>query len=400
MKKVLIVVATLMMLVTMVGCSSSNETPSNSSDGEEDQSTVQVIKVGGSGPLTGGAAIYGNAVKNAAEIAVEEVNALGGDIQFELNFQDDMHDTDAAVTAFGNLVDWGMQISLSCVTSAPAANVSPLYAENQIFALTPSASNPTVTFADINDEDSAFGNVFQMCFSDPGQGTASATYIKNHNVGSKVGIIYKNDDNYSTGIYDKFVDEAENIGLNVVYVGTFDSASETDFSVQLSQAAAAGVDVLFLPIYYQPAALILDRANKDGYAPVFFGVDGMDGILGLENFDTSLAEGVYLLTPFDENSEDEKTQHFVKTYVEKFGEKPNQFAADAYDCIYALYEACNNAGVKASMSNEEICALLVKEFTAMEFDGITGVSKWIATGEVKKDPLAVVIKDGAYASAE
>lgn len=396
MKKLAVMLAALMMMVTLIGCSSNSKTPEEGQSSSEETTT---IKVGASGPLSGGAAIYGNAVKNAAEIAVEEVNALGG-IQFELNFQDDEHNGDKAVSAFGALLDWGMQISMHTVTSGPGAAVSPLYQEEQIFAITPSGSSPSVTFVDINDDSTAYGNIFQMCFSDPGQGTASATYIKNHNLGEKIAIIYKNDEDYSTGIYNKFMAEASSNGLNVVYVGTFDDSSATDFSVQLAECETAGADVVFLPIYYQPAALILDRANKDGYSPIFFGVDGMDGILTLENFDTSLAEGVYLLTPFDAHAEDEKTQHFVSVYTDKFGAEPNQFAADAYDVIYALYEACTAAGITSDMSNAEICEKLVKQFTTMTFEGITGESTWMATGEVRKDPLAVVIENGVYVSAE
>ena len=397
MKKLAVMLAAMMMLVTLIGCSSNSDTPADD-QGSTEEATM-AIKVGASGPLSGGVAIYGNAVKNAAEIAVEEVNALGG-LQFELNFQDDEHNEDKAVSAFGALLDWGMQISMHTVTSAPGAAVSPLYQEEQIFAITPSGSSPAVTFADINDDSTAYGNIFQMCFSDPGQGTASATYIKNHNLGEKIAVIYKNDDNYSTGVYDKFMAEVANNGLNVVYVGAFDDSNATDFSVQLAECEAAGADVVFLPIYYQPAALILDRANKVGYSPIFFGVDGMDGILTLENFDTSLAEGVYLLTPFDANAEDEKTQHFVKAYMDKFGEIPNQFAADAYDVVYALYEACTAAGITPDMSNADICAAMIKQFTTMTFEGITGESKWITTGEVRKDPLAVVIENGVYVSAE
>ena len=218
---------------------------------------------------------------------------------------------------------------------------------------------------------------------------------------AKVAIIYKNDDNYSKGIHDTFVAEAAAKSLAVVYEGTFDDSNAQDFTVQLGKAQEAGADILFLPIYYDPASLILTQANGMGYKPTFFGVDGMDGILGLEGFDTSLAEGVYLLTPFSADATDELTVNFVNKYKEKFGEVPNQFAADAYDCIYAIAQACEAAGVTADMSSADICAKLVEQFTSMTFSGLTGSEMtWNANGEVTKSPKAVVIQNGVYVGVE
>ena len=395
MKRVLKLLLAACLSLSLVGCGSDD---SDSSDTSSSDSVV--FKLGGSGPLTGGASVYGNAVKNAAEIAVEEVNALGG-IQFELNFQDDAHDTEKAVTAYGTLADWGMQVSLATVTSAPGAAVAPLYTDDTTFAITPSGSSTAVVFQD-DACTNPYGYVFQMCFTDPNQGIASADYLSEHtDIGTKVAVIYKNDDNYSTGIYQKFIAEAADVDLEVVYSGSFDDSSATDFSVQLQQAQAAGADVVFLPIYYQPASLILTQANQMGYAPSFFGVDGMDGILSLEGFDTSLAEGVYLLTPFSADATDEKTVNFVNKYVEKYGETPNQFAADAYDCVYAIYNALTAGEATPDMSNAEIADILIEQFTSMTFDGVTGTSvTWSTTGEVSKAPKAVVIQDGVYVGVE
>jgi len=185
-----------------------------------------------------------------------------------------------------------------------------------------------------------------------------------------------------------------------VYEGAF-SGTANDFSVQLKEAQDKGADLVFLPIYYQPASLILNQAKAMGYAPTFFGVDGMDGILTLEGFDTSLAEGVYLLTPFNADAEDELTKSFVSKYQELYNETPNQFAADAYDCIYALAQACETAGITADMSNEEMCEKLVATFTSMKFTGLTGTDMtWNANGEVSKVPHAMIIQNGVYVGVE
>ena len=406
-KKALAVFTAAVMTAALTACGGAAPAPAAQTSAEAEpaaeaaESAGGAIKIGGSGPLTGGAAVYGQAVKLAAEIAVEEINAKGG-LQFELNFQDDAHDPEKAVTSYGVLKDWGMQVSLATVTSAPGAAVSQMYKDDNIFGITPSGSSLAVIYQDPDNAANPYGNVFQMCFTDPNQGVASADYFAGHpDLGSKIAVIYKNDDNYSSGIFAKFKAQAETNGLEIVYEGTFDDSNASDFSVQLTKAQAAEADIVYLPIYYDPASLILTQANQMGYAPTFFGTDGMDGILTLEGFDTSFAEGVYLLTPFSADADDDLTKNFVESYkARKDGEVPNQFAADAYDCVYAIAQACEAAGVTADMSASDICDALVKQFTSMTFAGLTGQSTWAESGEVSKSPKAVVIKGGVYVSAD
>ena len=393
MKKLLKGGLAAVMAFSMYACSSQGGSNGGGS------ASGDAIKVGLSGPMTGGAAIYGQAVQRAAEIAIEEVNAKGG-VQFVLNAQDDEASPDKSPTAYGVLKDWGMQLSLGCVTSGAGYAVSQDYQNDHIFAVTPSGSSMDVILNPNTNE--YYGTVFQMCFTDPNQGVASADYLKEHdNLGSKVAIIWKNDDNYSTGVHDKFVEEAGKVGLEVVSDTTFNDSNDSDFSVQIKSAQDAGADILFLPIYYEPAAAILVAANQAGYKPTVFGVDGLDGILGVEGFDTSLAEGVYLLTPFSADATDEKTVNFVTKYQEKYGEVPNQFAADAYDVIYAFAQSCEAGGVTADMSPSDIADVMIEQFTSMTFDGLTGTGMtWAETGEVSKDPKAMVIKDGAYVGVQ
>ena len=388
MKKFFAIFLAAMMIFSLAACSGGSTEPAQPADGGEGEGAV-TIKIGATGPLTGGAAIYGQAVKNGAEIAVEEVNAMGG-IQFEFNMQDDTHDPEKAENAYNALVDWGMDMMMGTVTSAPAEVTSADAYADRYFFLTPSASSTNV----IDGKD----NVFQMCFTDPNQGTGSATYISEKNLGSKIAIIWKNDDSYSTGIRNTFVEQAAALGLEIVTEETFTEATKTDFSVQISKCQEAGADLVFLPMYYEPASLILNQANAVGYAPTWFGVDGMDGILTMEGFDTSLAEGVIVLTPYSADDSSALNQNFVKKYQDKFGEVPNQFAADGYDCIYAMYKAATEAGIDpASMDHEAICDAMVAKFTSMTFDGLTGASMtWGSDGTVSKLPNAVVIQNGAY----
>ena len=272
-KIVSIILVSAVMVMAFAGCGNGAGNKTGDS---------AAIKVGGIGPLTGGAAIYGTAVKNGAEIAVEEINAKGG-IQFELKFEDDENDAEKSVNAYNKLKDWGMQISMGTVTTQPCIAVSTELNSDRIFAVTPSASSTDV----IGGQPDKNGNVtiprkdnmFQMCFTDPNQGVASAEYISEKKLGEKIAIIYNNSDAYSTGIYQKFMTEAEKLGLEVVCTKTFTDDSANDFTSQLNEAKSAGADLLFLPIYYTPASLILSQAAKMKYEPKFFGVDGMDGIL-------------------------------------------------------------------------------------------------------------------------
>ena len=385
-KKLLSLVMAAAMVLGLAACGSSADTADTGSDNSASGTT---FKIGTIGPLTGDAAIYGQAVANGAKIAVDEINASDSAIKFELQSQDDVADGETSVNAYNKLMDWGMQLLAGPTTTGAAQAVSAVANTDRTFMLTPSASSTDV----IDGKD----NVFQVCFNDPNQGTGSADYMAENMPDAKIAIIYRNDDAYSQGIHDTFVTEAAAKGLNVVYEGTFTKDTATDFSVQLTGAQSAGADLVFLPIYYQPASVILNQANAMGYAPTFFGVDGMDGILTMEGFDTSLAEGVMLLTPFSPDAQDERTQNFVKSYQEAFGDTPNQFAADAYDAVYILKAALETAECTPDMSSTDICEAVVAVMPTLSVDGLTGAGMtWDASGAVSKDPMAVVIENGTY----
>ena len=388
-KKLLSLVMAAAMVLGLAACGSSADTTDTGSD---DSASGTTFKIGTIGPLTGENAIYGLAVANGAKIAVEEINASDSAIKFELQSQDDVADGETSVNAYNKLMDWGMQLLVGPTTTGAAQAVSAVANTDRTFMLTPSASSTDV----IDGKD----NVFQVCFTDPNQGTGSADYMAENMPDAKIAIIYRNDDAYSQGIHDTFVTEAAAKGLNVVYEGTFTKDTATDFSVQLTGAQSAGADLVFLPIYYQPASVILNQANAMGYAPTFFGVDGMDGILTMEGFDTSLAEGVMLLTPFSADAQDERTQNFVKSYQEEFGDTPNQFAADAYDAVYAVYEAMVAGGITADTTPEEACEIMIAEMQKLTIEGLTGTMTWSATGEVSKTPTAVKIENGVYVGME
>ncbi len=393
MKKVLSLVLAGSMVLSLAACGGSKDTTSttdSSAASSTEAAGSDTFKIGGTGPITGGAAIYGNAVKNGIQIAVDEINEAGGinGYQIDYNFQDDEHDAEKAVNAYNNLKDWGMQVLIGTTTSAPCiAVVEKTHADN-MFQITPSGTAVECV---------QYDNAFRMCFSDPTQGTESAKYIGENGMAQKVAVIYDSSDVYSTGIYEAFAAEAENQPFDIVSVEAFTADAKTDFSVQVQKSKDAGADLLFMPFYYTEASLVLAECNKQGYEPTFFGCDGMDGILGVENFDTSLAEGLTFLAPFVAKSEDEQVQNFVSKYEAAYGETPNQFAADAYDCVYVVKAAIEEAGATPDMSVSDLCDAMKAAMTTISYSGVTGKDiTWGAEGEPNKAPLVVKVVDGEY----
>ena len=400
-KRVLSLSLALAMAASLTACGSSSSTTETTAAAAADATTAaagasseassgKVFKIGGIGPVTGAAAVYGLAVKNGAQIAVDEINADGGinGYQIEFKFQDDEHDAEKSVNAYNTLKDWGMQVLMGTVTSAPCVAVADKTNADNMFQITPSGSSV---------ECAQNPNVFRVCFSDPDQGAASATYIAENKLVEKIAVIYDSSDVYSSGIYEKFAAEAANQGLEIVDAEAFTADSNKDFSTQLQKAKDAGADLVFLPIYYTEASLILKQADTMGYAPKFFGCDGMDGILQVENFDTKLAEGLMLLTPFAADAQDELTQKFVTSYKENYGETPIQFAADAYDAIYAIKAAMEEADITPDTSVSDTCDKMKEAMLKIKVNGLTGEDMtWTEDGEPHKAPKAVKVVDGAY----
>lgn len=406
----LLLVATMTMSL-LAGCAGSSTESSGSTDTTAETETAdatetadtaeaettdtassdETFKIGGIGPVTGGAAVYGIAVKNATELAIKEINAAGGmnGYQVEFNFQDDELDNEKSVNAYNTLKDWGMNILVGTVTSGCCIAVAAETKNDNMFQITPSGSSVDI----VNGND----NVFQVCFTDPNQGVGAAQYIGENSLATKVAVIYDSSDVYSSGIYTKFAEEAANQNFEIVAAEAFTADNKTDFSVQLSKAQEAGADLVFLPIYYTEASLILAQANAMGYDPKFFGCDGLDGILGVENFDASLAEDVMLLTPFAADAQDDATKNFVSAYEAAYGETPNQFAADAYDAVYIVKAAIEKSGATPADGVSGICDKLKTAMTEITYDGLTGSGmSWSSDGTVNKSPKAMKIMNGEY----
>ena len=385
MKKFAAVSMAVMMTFAMAGCGGGDE------GGSQDASE---FVIGGIGPTTGAAATYGEAVKNGAELAVKEINEAGGinGVQVRFEWQDDEHDAEKSVNAYNTLKDKGMQMLMGTVTSGPCTAVVAKTAEDNMFQLTPSGSAVESIKGD---------HAFRVCFSDPNQGVASADYLAEKFAGKKVAAIYNSSDVYSSGIFEKFSAQAQEKGLEVVTAQAFTKDSAQDFTVQLQKIKESKADLVFLPIYYQEAALILTQADKMGLDVTWFGCDGLDGVIQQLGDDASLAEGVMLLTPFVADATDEKTQAFTSAYKAAYNDLvPTQFAADAYDAMYIIKAAAEKAGITPDMRVSDICEAMKSAMTEIEVEGVTGTMTWSADGEPTKTPNAMVIKDGTYTAVE
>ena len=351
---------------------------------------VDTYVIGVSGPLTGGASVYGIAVKNSAQMAVDEINAAGGldGVMFSLEAFDDQHDASKVATNYAAMMEKGMVVSLGCVTSAPCLEFAKLSADDNVFFLTPSASSNDVAAKD---------NAYQMCFADGNQGTVAANYVNSLDYTS-IGIFYKSDDPYSKGIYDSFK-AALNDSIATVEAAFVGEA--TDFTTQIE--TLKDCKFIFMPIYYTPASSFMSQAKEKVAADaIYYGCDGFDGIESAEGFDiTTIPQKITMLSHFNSKATEGAAADYIKKYTEKFGtETLNQFGASAYDCVYALYNAMKEAKaagekIKPGMDASELCEILKKKFNGgFTYSGNTGDNiKWQSTGFVEKDAIAYVIKE-------
>lgn len=373
----------------------SANSENNLNDSGESVDKTGIFKIGGIGPVSGYVKNYGLSVQHGAQLAVDEINANGGinGYQIEFDMKDDMHDTGVAVSSYNSLEDWGMHMLMGTVTSTPCVAVAGEAVTDNMFMLTPCASNDKCI--------EAGDNIFSVCYTDSQQGRMAAEYIAENSIASKIGIIYNSEDAYSSGVFAEFKNAAALYDLEIVAETSCSYDNNTDFTAQLYNCKSADAELVFIPMYYSEASIILKQADFMNYSPVFFGCDSLDGILDVKNFDVSLAEGVMFLSPFANDDSNTAIQNFVSAYKSKYNnEIPNQFAADAYDAIYAIKAAAEKADISPNMSVSEICDEMKVAMTQITMNGLTGSGMtWTANGAVSKSPKAVIIKNGIYVSA-
>ena len=377
MKKFLCMMMAVLMVAALAACGGE---PAN--NGGNDTPDATTVKIGGIGPMTGPYANYGLSEKYGAELAVKEINEAGGinGKQIELSYQDSQGDSESAVNAYGKLMDWGMNVSLGGVLSGETASIVAAARDDDVLLLTPSGS------ADKCIDGNSLA--FRVCFYDSFQGAAAAQYIKDNNIVDTVGVLYESDIDYSVGLYNAFVEKCGELGITIAETQTFTSTTSTDFSTQVNALVASGVKLVFIPIYAEEASTFLTQARgKFANDVYFFGADGLDGILGKVEQDTTIANNVLMLTPFSADNPAENVQSFVKKYQEAYGATPDQFAADAYDAIYVIKAAVEKAGSTSG-------AALASALSSLTIEGVTGTMTWTADGNTNKPASAILYYDG------
>lgn len=341
--------------------------------------------IGSMGPLTGAAASYGTSVKQGAEIAIAEINAAGGvtvgDTNYTLKmlFEDDEATEDKAIQAYNKLMDDGIQVLMGAVTSGSTIAITDLTYEDGILQITPSGS---ATACIQND------NAFRICFSDPDQGVAMADYAIDELGYTKIAVIYNNADDYSAGIDEAFKDRVEEKGGEIVANESF-TTGDADFRTQLTKIQGTDAEVIFVPAYYQDATYITKQASDMGMELPFIGSDGWDGVLSTVS-DPAVVEGAIFASPFCAAVDDPKVVAFVEAYEAAYSATPDQFAADAYDAIYTIKAAMEQAG---SIEREDLIAAM----TEISVDGLTGEGiTFSEDGVPNKGIKYVEIKNGQY----
>ncbi len=379
MTKILaVVMAAALMLGCLAGCGETNYAADNTE-----------FVLGVSGPLTGAAAVYGVAVKNSAQMAVDEINAAGGidGVKIKLVVTDDVHDATKVAANYASMLEGGMQFSLGTVTTAPGLEFSKLSNEDNVFFLTPSASG---------DKIPEFANGYQMCFADGNQGKVAAEYVNSLGL-TEIGVFFKSDDPYSKGIYDQFKTV---VNSDIKITETVFTGDASDFSAQIN--TLKDCKFIFMPIYYQPASVFMNQAKSIIAADaVYYGCDGFDGLAGqFEDFSV-IPQEVSMLSHFDSNAKEGAAADFVRKYTEKYGaDTLNQFGASAYDCVYALVgaiKAAKAAGkdVPVTISASDLCEILKEQFNGgYTYSGVTGTDiSWSADGYVAKGAVKYVLKE-------
>lgn len=372
MKKTVAVALAAVMAISMAACGSNSSKDSNT------------LVIGSMGPITGANAVYGTSVKNGAQIAVDEINQNGLDgeklgVTLQLKFEDDQADAQAAANAYFRLLSEGMDVLLGATTSGACQIVNKLSERDNLLMVTPSGSAEDITGPD---------NVYRICFTDPSQGTKIAELLSDTLGYQKVALLYDISSDYGKGIHDQFVKDAKEKGLQIVADQSFNSGDK-DFNTQLTTIKSSNADVIFIPGYYQDVAFILTQANQLGVKIPFVGSDGWDGVTNQLGNNAKVADGSIFLSPFFSADTTENVKNFVDAYQENFNSVPDQFAADAYDGVYAIAKAYQLA---QSMDSEK----LIEAMKNVEVDGITGKFSFDEDGNPNKEAKYIQIENGKY----
>ena len=361
---------------TAAGSAAAGDTAAADTGAAGDDKT---IKVGVICSLTGGSAIYGEGAQNAITMAAEEINASDSEYKIEIanggKGVDDATDSKQAINAYNSLMKESPDAVVGCFFSSVTLPIAEQASKDGMLLLATGATNKDVTLKG--------DTIFRDCFIDPYQGKMAAQFAKEKGW-SKAAIIYAKDDDYSNGLKDAFIENAEANGIEVVYTGEC-TTKDTDFSSQASQVVAKGADFLFYPCFLDTVPLLVSAARDSGFEGAIMGGDGWDGAdtAGMED----KFENCYFTNHYSSEDTAPAVANFVSRYTETYGDDSlNACAALYYDAIYMLAEAAKNGGGADTAS-------LVKGMTGMTFTGVGGTFTLDANGDPEKS-VAINTYDG------
>ena len=379
MKRILVLVATaLLVLSGFTACTS------------KDKGT---IKIGVNVELTGEAAVYGQPEKKAIELAVKEINDAGGILgkQVEAIYYDTKTDGAESTSNVTKLATEdkvvaiiGAAISGTTMAAAPVAN------QYMVPMLTPSGSNAKVT----NDGTTVYPYVYRACFIDPFQGVVIANFSSTELGATKAAVIGSSSSDYAKDLATIFADQFVKNGGTVV-AEEYYTDTDTDFNAILTKLQNAGeFDVLFIADYAVRAGLIIGQARTAGIMVPIVGPDGFESpdLVALAG-GADKVNDIYFSTHFSTLSEDQAVKDFIAAYTASAGEAPSALSALAYDAVYMLKQAIEDAD-----STDP-----VKVNTALEalkdFKGITGTINFDEWHNPIKSAIIVELVNGEQASA-
>ena len=386
MKKMKLSVLMLAFVMLFTACGNNNAANEN-----ENVESDEII-IGALGPLTGNVAIYGIAATNGTKIAIDEINEAGGILgkQVKLVLEDEKGDAQEAMNVYNKLVEDGAVAIIGDITSGPTLAIADLANRDNMLLIT-----PTGTQLDITE---GRPSVFRVAFTDPFQGRMLAQYAKDTLGASTAGILANTSNDYSQGVKEAFMAEAENLGLEIVANESY-GAADRDFRVQLTTIASQNPDVLLIPDYYETIALIAPQAREVGIESQFIGPDGWDGITaqlttglsdeGLTAEALQSVEGAIFTNHYSLDDPNENIQNFIAKYNELHGENPASFSALGYDAAYMVKQAIEEAGSTDSDA-------IIDAMKNINYEGLTGSIKFDENNNPVKAISMIEVNEGEY----
>ncbi len=354
--------------------SEDKDTGAEETDTSEDNDS-DVIKVGTMGAYSGDYAQYGLAVRQAAELAISEVNAAGGvnGKNIELVAYDNEGDPTKSINLFNRMVDEDGIIALvGPVFSGVSLVVAELCEEKGIPMLTPTATNKDVTIG--------YDYVFRACFIDPYQGKVVAKFA-NDNLGASTAIIFENvSSDYSIGLAEAFEGTFEGELSIESYTG-----EDNDFNAIISSIKDTNPDVIFIPDYFDKVGLIAKQLNQAGVDAILLGGDGWDGVQGDY---AAEVEGDFFSNHYTTTDESEIVQSFIADYEAQYDSVPNALAALGYDGMQMMAQALISAGSTDG-------AAIRDALSSVEYDGVTGHTVFDENGDTFQKVASIIrVQDG------